>query len=80
MFPFHFPINPSAEFWYEGENEAKIVKKEPFTAGFNRTPFPNGVTMDNVSSKIDTTVLLPSTIKVSPTVISCRFASTRKMP
>ena len=80
MFPFQFPINPSVEFWYEGKNEAKIVKNDPFAAGLNRIPFSNGVTMDNVPLAIDTKVLLPSIVKFSPTMIPCRLASTLKMP
>ena len=80
MFPFHFPINPRLEFWYEGESDVRIVRNEPFAAGFSRIPFSNGVTMDNVSFTMDTKVLLPSTVKFSLTVISCWFASTRKTP
>ena len=74
--PFHFPINPSVEFWYEGENEVRIVKNEPFAADLNRIPFSKGVTIDNVSFSNDRRAPLASSVKFSPTMTSCRFTST----
>ena len=79
MLPFHFPDNPTDEFWYEDRNAVTNVKNVPFAASLICTPFPRGVPISNEPFK-DKVMPLSLVVASSPGLKSLPFTRIIKPP